>query len=165
MNPDISDGRGFVLFRLGGEQYGVPIESVSSVIRYEVSTPVPRTPDAVLGVINLRGRVIPVLDLGQRFGQTSFSPGAYSRIIVAEGSAGGIGIAVDAATEVATFSAAEIKPVPDGVVSPETSRVFSGVVERAGSLVILVDIDEAMPRFGASTLAVSDQIEEVGSDV
>lgn len=165
MSQDIGSGHSFVLFRLGSEEYGLPIGAVGSIIRYEESTPVPRAPQSVLGVINLRGRVIPVLDLGQRFGQGAFEPGVFSRIIVAEGSAGGFGIAVDAATEVASFAEVEIKPVPEGVLGPETARVFSGVVEREGSLVILVDIDEAMPRLDLSPFAVSDGTEEEESDV
>lgn len=165
MNSEIEGGRSFVLFRLGSEEYGLPIVAVGSIIRYEASTPVPRAPREVLGVINLRGRVIPVLDLGQRFGQGPFEPDTFARIIVAEGSAGGFGIAVDTATEVATFSEAEIKPVPEGVLGPETAHIFAGVVEREGSLVILVDIDEAMPRFEFSALPGSGENEEEGSDV
>jgi chemotaxis signal transduction protein len=65
---------------------------------------------------------------------------------VADGASGSVGIAVDAATEVATILDEALKPVPDGVLAPETMRAFSAVVERDGSLVILLDLDEAIPK-------------------
>jgi purine-binding chemotaxis protein CheW len=156
--------RSFVIFRLGREEYGLPIATVGSVIRWEPATAVPRAPEGVMGVINLRGRVIPVLDLGRRFGQEPFEPTPTARIIVAEGNAGGVGIAVDAAKEVGSFSEEDIRPVPEGILSADTARAFTGVVEREGSLVILVDLDEAMPRSEFAS-AMGDTIEEEGADV
>ncbi len=149
-----------VLFRLGQEEFGLPVSSVVSIIRYEQPTNVPRSTDAVLGVINLRGRVIPVIDLAQRFSGTPFAPGALSRIIVAEGTSGPLGIAVDAASEVTTFSEEEIKLIPEGVVGAEAARSFSGMVERSGGLVMLLDLEEAMPRIEFAGMTLSDEREE-----
>jgi len=146
-------GIGYVLFRLGDEEYGLPVTSVNSIIRYEEATPVPRSPEAVLGVINLRGRVIPVIDLMRRFRGTSFVPGPTSRIVVAEGSSGPVGVAVDAASEVTVIESELIKPVPEGTLGSDTARAFAGVVERDGSLVILLDLDEAVPRSEYATAA------------
>lgn len=140
-----SEGRSYVIFRLGAEEYGLPIEHVSSIIRYELPTPVPRAPVAVLGVINLRGRVIPVMDLSARFGKGAFEPSAMARIVVAEGASGSVGIAVDSANEVTSLPLDEVQPVPDSILSPSTARAFSGVIERAGKLVILLDLDETIP--------------------
>lgn len=136
----------YVIFRLGSEEYGLPVASVNSIIRYEDATPVPRAPIGVLGVINLRGRVIPVVDLLLRFRGKSFEPTGLSRIVVAEGAAGALGVAVDAANEVATFPVEQMRPVPDGVLTAETQRAFTGVVERDGGLVIVLDLDQAVPR-------------------
>lgn len=138
-------GFAYVVFRLGGEEYALPVTAVNSIIRYEDATPVPRAPQGVLGVINLRGRVMPVVDLRHRFSGTPFEPGPMSRIVVAEGAAGPVGVAVDSANEVTEFAPEALKPVPEGVLSPETARAFSGVVERGGSLVIVLDLDEAVP--------------------
>lgn len=135
-----------VIFHLGGEEYGLPVEVVNSIIRYEDATPVPRAPHGVLGVINLRGRVVPVVDLQLRLRGVDFVPGPVSRIVVCEGSAGVVGLAVDSANEVADLPVGEIREVPDGVLSTETARAFTGVVEREGSLVMLLDIDDALPR-------------------
>ncbi len=136
----------FVIFRLGAEEYGLPVTSVHSIIRYEQATPVPRSPEAVLGVINLRGRVVPVVDLMRRFKGRPFEPGPLSRIVIAEGASGVVGVAVDFANEVSEFPPEACRPVPEGVLSADTSRAFKGVVERDGSLVILLDLDEAVPR-------------------
>lgn len=154
-------GTGYVLFRLGDEEYGLPVANVNSIIRYEESTPVPRSPEAVLGVINLRGRVIPVIDLMRRFRGVPFSPGPASRIVVAEGSAGPVGVAVDSASEVTVIDNELVRPVPDGTLGADTARAFAGVVDRDGSLVILLDLDEAVPR---SEYAAAGPADESGDD-
>lgn len=137
----------YVIFRLGGEEYGLPVERVSGIIRFEPATPVPRAPRAVLGVINLRGRVIPVVDLRLRFSGVPFEETSTSRIVVSEGDAGPVGIVVDSASEVASFATESVRPVPDGVLAQDTARAFIGVVERSeGELVILLDLEQAIPR-------------------
>lgn len=138
--------RGFVLFRLGEEEFGLPVTSVVSIIRFEPPTSVPRANEGVLGVINLRGRVIPVMDLRLRFTGVPFVAGPRSRIVVAEMSSGPLGIAVDTASEVTSFGTEEIRMVPEGIVGAESARAFSGMVERSGGLVMLVDLEEALPR-------------------
>jgi purine-binding chemotaxis protein CheW len=140
------DSRSFVLFRLGDEEYGLPIERVRTIIRYEPPMPVPRAPDDVLGVINLRGRVVPVIDLTRRLRVGSFAPGHLSRVIITEGSVGEIGLVVDSASEVVSFPVESIGPVPESVLGPETQDLFEGVVERDQSLVILVDFERAMSK-------------------
>lgn len=148
-------GNSYVVFHLADEEYGIPVTRVNSIIRYEQATPVPRAPVSVLGVINLRGRIVPVIDLLRRFKGTPFEPGTFSRIVVAEGDAGAVGIAVDSANEVAEFDPEAVRAVPDGVLSTDTARAFVGVVEREGKLVILLDLDEAVPKaeYAAATRA------------
>lgn len=153
----------YVIFHLGDEEYGLPVACVNSIIRYEEATPVPRAPVGVLGVINLRGRVIPVVDLLFRFAGRPFDPGPTARIVVAEGASGLVGVAVDAASEVTTFDAELVRAVPEGVLVAETNRAFTGVVERDGQLVILVDLDQAVPRSEYASALESD--DEGGADV
>ncbi len=138
--------RQFVLFRLGAEEYGLPIERVQSIIRYEVPTPVPHAPEMVEGVINLRGQVIPVIDLAQRLLGAPIEHSAASRIVVAEAGSGLVGLAVGSAHEVATFSVDEIMPTPSAALSAETAEAFQGVANRDDRLVILLDPDKALPR-------------------
>ncbi len=155
----------YVVFHLADEEYGLPVAAVNSIIRFEEATPVPRAPHSVLGVINLRGRVIPVVDLHMRFKGIPFKPGTFSRIVVAEGAAGAVGVAVDSATEVTEFEPESVNPVPDGVLAPETARAFSGVVERDGKLVILLNLDEAVPRSEYASAVPGADDEEVPADV
>lgn len=158
------DVKSVVIFRLGSEEYGLAIERVQSIIRFEASTPVPRAPDIVMGVINLRGQVIPVVDLTLRFLQESFQPSPTSRIIVAEGEVGVLGLAVDSASEVVSIPLASIKPAPESVLTTDTATAFEGVAEYGGNLVILIDLDRAVPRVDYARLA-GDSEPEGGSDV
>lgn len=137
-----------MLFRLSNEEYGLPIDKVQSIIRYEEPTPVPRSPEAVQGVINLRGRVIPVVDLTRRLFSSPFTPGPSSRIVVAEGEAGTLGLAVDAANEVVSIPDESVRPAPASVLSEETAEAIAGVAEHGGRLIVLLDLDEAVPRSG-----------------
>ncbi len=158
------EARSFVVFRLGSEEYGLAIERVQSIIRFEPTTPVPRAPEAVMGVINLRGQVIPVVDLARRFSNGSFVPTPTSRIVVTEGEAGTVGLAVDAASEVVTIPLADIQAAPDSVLSADTVEAFEGVADRDGKLVILIDFDRAVPKMEYARVA-NDAEPEGGSDV
>jgi len=146
--------RQYVLFRIGAEEYGLPIEKVSSIIRYEPSTRVPRAPVSVEGVINLRGRVIPVVNLGKRLFDSEFTPSPHARIVVAEGEGGSVGLVVDAAAEVATVEGDAVMPPPQTALSSDTSEAFEGVVHYQGRLVILLDLDAAIPRAEYAVAAV-----------
>lgn len=146
--------RQYVLFRVGAEEYGLPIEKVSSIIRYEPSTRVPRAPVSVEGVINLRGRVIPVVNLGKRLFDSEFTPSPHARIVVAEGEGGSVGLVVDAASEVATVEGDAVMPPPQTALSSDTSEAFEGVVHYQGRLVILLDLDAAIPRAEYESAAV-----------
>ncbi len=154
--------RQFVLFRLGTEEYGLPIERVQSIIRYEEPTPVPHAPAIVEGVINLRGQVIPVIDLSQRLLGQPHSVSSSSRIVVAEGDSGMVGLTVDSAHEVATFAAGEIMPAPASALSAETAEAFEGVANHGDRLVILLDPEKALPRVSYGT---SIATEEAQADV
>ncbi len=137
--------RQFVLFRLGEEEYGLPIDDVSSIIRWEKATPVPHAPPEVEGVINLRGQVVPVVDLRRRFAGAEAELTEPDRIVVTESAAGKIGLAVDTASEVCSIPAEEIRPAPDSVLTAETAEAFEGVAHIGGRLVILLRLDSALP--------------------
>jgi purine-binding chemotaxis protein CheW len=151
----------YVIFRLGEEEYGLPIEQVSSIIRYEPATPVPRAPRSVDGVINLRGRIIPVVNLKRKLLDQEFEPTGVSRIVVAEGEAGMVGLVVDAANEVATIDLSEVRPTPETALSAETREAFEGVANHGAKLVILLNLDRALPSSEYERVAA----QEVDSDV
>lgn len=141
-------GETHLLFLLGEGEFGLSVANVTGIVRYEEPTPVPRSPDSVRGVVNLRGKVIPVLDLGERLGVGRLDPGRAARIVVAESSVGPVGLAVDATREVVDIPREALSPAPEGAVAPESSAMVSGVAEVQGRLVILLELDAVMPRTG-----------------
>ena len=141
-----TEQRQYVLFRLRAEEYGLPIRRVQSIIRYEEPTPVPRAPFGVEGVINLRGQVIPLVDLGLILLGDQIEPTQASRIIVVESGMGSVGLAVDVVSEVASISVADVRPAPAAALGAETSEAFEGVVQHGERLVILLDSEKALPK-------------------
>lgn len=141
----VSEVRQYVLFILCGEEYGLPIAAVRSVIRYEDPTPVPHAPEGVEGVFNLRGQIIPLIDLGRRLRGAAIEAGPHSRIIVAEAGPGSVGLAVDRVCEVASVPVGQIKPTPSMAVATAMSDVFEGVATFGDRLVILLDPEKALP--------------------
>lgn len=153
----------YVLFRLGDEHYGLNIKRVQSIIRFEKPTPVPRAPAGVEGVFNLRGQVIPLVDLGKVLLGREISPTPASRVIVAESALGSLGLAVDMVCEVATVDSADVRPAPTAALGTEMNEAFEGVVSHDERLVILLDIDKALPR--PVYTAVGELGQEDGMDV
>ena len=97
-------------FRIGNETFGVRIGSVREIVRVPEITSVPSAPDTVEGVINLRGKIIPVMDLRKRFGQVDVQPDKKNRILVVELENKLIGLIVNAASEVLKIPPSEIEP-------------------------------------------------------
>lgn len=159
MDDSVTSGtRQYVLFRLCGEEYGLPIESVQSIIRYEDPTPVPHAPAGVEGVFNLRGQVLPLIDLGRKLRGERIQATPSSRIIVAEAGMGPVGLAVDVVHEVASLPLEEIRPAPQGAVGGEMADAFEGVANYADRLVILLDPQRALPKpaFGSAQAQEGD---------
>jgi purine-binding chemotaxis protein CheW len=128
-----------VICRLGDESYGLDIASVYEIIRFQESTAVPTAPIFVDGVINLRGRIIPVMDLSSRFGMSRSATTKSTRIIVAGTGGTRVGLVVDAVTEVLMLSEEAVEPTPE-VASGNESAYIRGIAKLAGQLVILLDL-------------------------
>ncbi len=142
----VNEVRQYVLFVLCGEEYGLPIAAVRSVIRYEEPTPVPHAPEGVEGVFNLRGQILPLVDLGRQLRGSMLEPGSLARIIVAEAGSGAVGLAVDRVREVASIPVEQIKPAPPAAVASAMSDAFEGVATYGDRLIILLDPDKALPK-------------------
>jgi purine-binding chemotaxis protein CheW len=132
-------------FRVGKEHFGVPIELVHEIVRIMDITSVPDAPDFIEGVINLRGKIIPVIDLRKRFGETKITSGKKNRILVAEIMDKIVGLVVDAASEVVKIPPADIEPPPNVFGESEVNYV-TGVGKLANKLIILVDLGKIMQR-------------------
>jgi purine-binding chemotaxis protein CheW len=132
-------------FRIGKETFGVPINLVHEIVRVPEITAVPDAPEYVEGVINLRGKIISVIDLRKRFGEKKIERNRKNRILVAEIERKMVGLIVDAASEVLRVSQEEIEDPPDVLDDAEVKYV-TGVGKLNGRLVILVDLAKIMQK-------------------
>ncbi|MGO9947881.1 MAG: chemotaxis protein CheW [Steroidobacteraceae bacterium] len=134
----------YLTFMLAGEEYGVDILRVQEIKGWDKVTRIPHTPDYVLGVINLRGAVVPILDLRRRFGLETIDFGPTTVVIVVRVMNGlterTVGVVVDAVSEVYNVDAADSKPPPDvcGSVDTVFVKALATVEEK---MLILLDID------------------------
>ncbi len=151
-----------VVFDLADEGYGVDISSVREIIRMQEITKVPRAPDFVEGVINLRGRVIPVVDLRKRFGFLVTDWTKDTRIVVVDIGKQDIGVVVDAVTEVLRLTAASVEP-PSSVITTADSEYLLGIAKLESRLIILLDLEQALSTMEQGKIA--DKFEVVEDEV
>lgn len=137
------DEKQLVVFDLAEEAYGVDIGSVREIIRMQEITAVPRTPDYVEGVINLRGKVIPVIDMRKRFGFPVADYTKDTRIVVIDIGGADIGATVDAVTEVLRLGSDSIEP-PMAVITTADSDYLLGIAKLESRLIILLDLQRAL---------------------
>ncbi len=128
-----------VTFRLGKEEYSLDILKVQEIIRHMELTRVPKSPDFVDGVINLRGKVIPVIDLRKRFGLPVDEKTNETRIIVVDVDSRTVGLKVDAVSEVLRLPSDTVEPSPAMVTGIESDYI-KGVGKLDGRLLILLDV-------------------------
>jgi purine-binding chemotaxis protein CheW len=140
----------FLTFSLAGEEYGIGILKVKEIIGMMSITPVPQTPEFVKGVINLRGKVIPVVDLRLRFAMefTAYSERTCIIVVETTGETGPVpmGIVVDAVSEVLNIRTAEVENTPSFGVKLNTDFIL-GMAKKEGGAKILLDIDKALGSF------------------
>ncbi len=133
----------WVTFQLEEETYGINVMQVREVLRYTEIAPVPGAPDYVLGIINLRGNVVTVIDTRSRFGLMEGEVTDNTRIIVIESERQVIGILVDSVAEVVYLRSSEIDTTPS-VGTDESAKFIQGVSNRDGKLLILVDLNKLL---------------------
>jgi purine-binding chemotaxis protein CheW len=129
-----------ISFMVGAEEYGLEILRVKEVIRVREITRLPRSPSFVKGIINLRGDVIPIIDLRDKFGLSAQEQTAMTRVIVVDVEGKLIGMVVDSASQVVRVPAAQIDPPPP-VVGGLSARYVKGVGKLDDRLIILLNID------------------------
>ncbi|MGI2171680.1 chemotaxis protein CheW [Shewanella sp. MF05960] len=133
----------WVTFKLDHETYGINVMQVQEVLRYTEIAPVPGAPDYVLGIINLRGNVVTVIDTRSRFGLQSAELDDSTRIVIIEAEKQVIGILVDSVAEVVYLRRSEIDNAPN-VGTEESAKFIQGVSNRDNELLILVDLDKLL---------------------
>lgn len=132
-----------VTFRIGEEEFGVDILAVQEIIRLVPITPVPRAPMDIAGVINLRGKVIPVVNMRSRFSLPARDASPQTRIVVMESEEKIVGFLVDAVSEVLRIPVTTVEDPPP-VVAGIGSEYIRGVGKLAERLLILLDLNRLM---------------------
>ena len=132
-----------VTFALDREEYGVPVVRVREVIRVSDITRVPQAPPHVRGVTNLRGRILPVVDLRSRLGLDAAAPTSRSRIVVVEVADRVLGLLVDAVLQVTKLPVESVVPTPEEVRTAEADYL-DGVARWNGRLIILLELEKAL---------------------
>lgn len=146
-NIDAADGEQYLTFIMDDEEYGVDILAVQEIRGWEAATPLPNAPPHVKGVINLRGTIVPIIDLRQCFGMEAieYSPVTVVIVLKVENDEGDkvMGIVVDAVSDVYSLTDGDLQTAPDlgGSVSTE---VIKGLVSVKEKMVILLDINQLL---------------------
>lgn len=142
-NQPASDERQFLTFSLGDEEYGVDILKVQEIKGYVQTTRIPNAPEDIRGVLNLRGTIVPIVDLRRKFGLDQVEYDQFTCIVVVVVQNKIMGIIVDSVSEVMNIPSADIQPPPD-FGSSLASGMLSGMAKVGDNLIILLDIDTVL---------------------
>ncbi len=129
-------------FRLGSEEYALPVDEVQEVLKSRELTIVPNSPPHILGVTSIRGTVLPVIDLGKRLGLPPTVKDEKARIIIISPDDEGTGILVDRVTGVVRISPDVVRPAPETV--EQGAEFLKGIARKDDRLYILLDLDKAV---------------------
>lgn len=143
-----------VVFQLGQELYGLEIGAVQEIITWQPVTKVPEMPEYVEGLINLRGRIIPVLDLRKRFRLAQAETGRQTRIVVVEIGTQVVGLIVDGVSEVLRVAQERIVP-PDEMIAGVGAEYLRGVAKTEDRLIILLEADRILGSAETAALKAS----------
>jgi purine-binding chemotaxis protein CheW len=151
-----TDHRQYLTFTLGAEEYGLDILRVQEIRGFSAITPIPNMPPHIRGVMNLRGTVIPVLDLRAKFGLDAVEYTKFSVIIIATVGERITGMVVDAVSDVLNIAAADVRPCPDFGARVDT-RFVSGMVNTGEHLAVLLDVDRLLKEQELAAVAQAEQ--------
>lgn len=133
----------FVVFMLAHEAFGVPIEGVEGIIKLQKITSMPNLPDYIEGVTNLRGAIVPVMDLRKRFGLMADSATLDSRIVIVSLGNISMGMIVDSVSEVLTIQDSRIEAIPQLLSTVDTAFI-TGIANLGERLVILLSLESVL---------------------
>ncbi|TAL80881.1 MAG: chemotaxis protein CheW [Beijerinckiaceae bacterium] len=141
---DAMSGRELMAFRIGAQEFCVDIMAVREIRGFTPATPLPQSPSYVRGVINLRGAVLPIIDLAARLGFGTSETSARHVIMVVQVGQQAIGLLVDAVSDILTVSGDAVQPTPD--VASEMAKSFvRGVLAIDGRMISLITLDNVLP--------------------
>jgi purine-binding chemotaxis protein CheW len=137
-------GREFIAFRIGEQEFTVNIMSVREIRGWTNATPMPHTPNYMKGVINLRGAVLPIIDLSHRLGMKPAEPTARHVIIVAQVRERIVGLLVDAVSDILTVTDDDFQPTPE--VASDLERSFArGILAIEGRMICVIELEAMFP--------------------
>ena len=143
----------FLSFRLGSEEYGIDILKVQEIRGYDAVTRIANTPEFIKGVINLRGTIVPIIDLRIKFGLGDPSYDEFTVVIILNVAGRVVGVVVDSVSDVLTLTDAQIRPAPDFSAALETQYVTGlGAIDER--MLILVDIEQLI---GSRDMGLMDE--------
>jgi purine-binding chemotaxis protein CheW len=138
-----TDGSQYLTFTLGDEQYGVEILKVQEIKGYSAVTPIPNTPSYIKGVMNLRGTIVPVVDLRAKLAMAEAEYNQFTVIIVLKVGAKVMGVIVDSVSDVLNIPVSDMQATPDFGRQVD-ARFMNGMAKAGEKLVVLLDIDRVM---------------------
>jgi len=138
-----AEGREFLTFRLGAEEYGIEILKVQEIRGWEVPTAIAGTPEFIKGVINLRGTIVPIVDLRLKFGLEKVNYDEFTVVIILSVARRVVGIVVDAVSDVVTLAPEQIRPAPEFGASVD-ARFITGLGTLGERMLVLADIERLM---------------------
>jgi purine-binding chemotaxis protein CheW len=145
------DGTQFLTFALGAEEYGVAILNVQEIKGFSTVTPIPNTPPYVKGVMNLRGTIVPVIDLRLRLGMPAAEYGPFTVIVVLSVGAKIVGTIVDAVSDVLRIPDADVQTTPSFGGAVDT-RFIAGIARSSEKLIVLLDVETMLRHEDLSAL-------------
>jgi purine-binding chemotaxis protein CheW len=137
------DGSQYLTFTLAGEEYGVEILKVQEIRGYAAVTPIPNTPSEIKGVMDLRGTVIPVVDLRTKLGMSDAAYTPFTVIVVVTVGTRVLGLVVDAVSDVLSIPGSDVQPTPD-FGADVNAKFIGGMAKAAEKLVVLLNLDEIL---------------------
>jgi purine-binding chemotaxis protein CheW len=149
-----TDGSQYLTFTLGDEQYGVEILKVQEIKGYSAVTPIPNTPSYIKGVMNLRGTIVPVVDLRSKLAMAEAEYNQFTVIIVVKVGQKVMGLIVDSVSDVLNIPIADIQAPPD-FGSQVDAAFMNGMAKAGDKLVVLLDIDRVL---GADGVGAHDMV-------
>ncbi|MDO9117635.1 MAG: chemotaxis protein CheW [Nitrospira sp.] len=149
-----SEGNQYLTFVLGEEHYGVDILRVQEIKGYTAVTRIPNTPAFIKGVLNLRGSIVPIVDLRAKFGMEQVNATMFTVIVVVVVKDHVMGVVVDAVSDVLDIAAKELQPAPNFGAKVDTSFIYS-IAQSGDKLITLLDIDRVLSTEDIAQTAVA----------
>jgi purine-binding chemotaxis protein CheW len=134
-----------IAFRIGTQEFCVHVTSIREIRSWTQVTRIPHAPSYVLGIVNLRGLVLPIVDLAARLGIPSVEPGPRHAIMVAETQSQVVGLLVDGVSDIISVQAKDIQPTPD-VASALARNFVSGIISIDARLISVITLENLMPQ-------------------